>query len=679
MKNKYLNREISWLDFNARVLQEASDKEVPIIERLRFLGIFSNNLDEFFQVRYATVKRIAESEADKDKGRNKNAINLLDQITNKVIKLQTESSKILDSIQLSLKKEGIHFINENEVKQSQKEFLKDFFLREISPALVTIILSKRKKYDFTDNKAFLITKMSFKEHEDIHAIVEIPENISRFVVLPKESKKQYIMLIDDIIRYHLKIIFSYYNYDSIDTHMVKITRDAEMDIDDIDMSKSYIKKISEYVRKRKYSNPVRLVYDKDISESTLDFIIKKLKITSNDSLIPGARYHQRRDYMSFPDLSRDDLLYKKRKPLNISNLNIEANLLTQISKKDFLMYTPYHSFSYLVAFLRQSAIDPNVKSIKITLYRLSKNSNVISSLINAAKNGKKVLVQIELQARFDEENNIRIAEMLKLAGVELIFGVKGLKVHSKICLIERRDNNKKKFYGFISTGNFNESTAEVYTDYTLFTSNQGILKDVSKVFEFLKVNYKIQKYKHLIVSPHYTSSLLFSLINKEIENSVNGKKSQIILKLNSLTSHRFVDKLYEASNSVVKIKLIVRGICCLIPNIKNLSKNIEVVSIVDKYLEHPRVYVFENGGDKKVYISSADLMTRNLDNRVEVACPIYQEDLKKQILDTIQISLNDNVKSRVINLNKQNEFVENKNIKVRSQWDTYDYFYKINS
>ena len=679
MKNKYLNREISWLDFNARVLQEASDNKVPIIERLRFLGIFSNNLDEFFQVRYATVKRIAESEVDKFDGKNKTAINLLDQITNKVIKLQTKSSMILDSIQSSLKKEGIYFINENEVKQSQKEFLKDFFLREISPALVTIILSKRKKYDFTDNKAFLITKMMFKEHDDIHAIVEIPKSISRFVVLPKESKKQYIMLIDDIIRYHLKIIFSYYNYDSIDTHMVKITRDAEMDIDDIDMSKSYIKKISEYVKKRKYSNPVRLVYDKDISDSTLNFIIKKLKITSNDSLIPGARYHQRRDYMDFPDLSRHDLLYKKNKPLNISNLNIEANLLMQISKKDFLMYTPYHSFSYLVALLRQSAIDPNVKSIKITLYRLSKNSNVISSLINAAKNGKKVLVQIELQARFDEENNIRIAEILKLAGVELIFGVKGLKIHSKICLIERRQKNNKEFYGFISTGNFNESTAEVYTDYTLFTSNQAILKDVSKVFEFLKVNYKIQKYKHLIVSPHYTSSLLFSLIDKEIENSLNGKKSQIILKLNSLTSHRFIDKLYEASNSGVKIKLIIRGICCLIPNIENLSKNIEVISIVDKYLEHPRVYIFENGGNKKVYISSADLMTRNLDNRVEVACPIYQENLKKQILDTIQISLNDNVKSRVINLNKQNEFVENKNKKVRSQWDTYDYFYKINS
>ena len=679
MKNKYLNREISWLDFNARVLQEASDIKVPIIERLRFLGIFSNNLDEFFQVRYATVKRIAESGVDKDNGKNKKAINLLDQITNKVIRLQTKSSKILDSIQLSLKKEGIYFINENEVNESQKEFLKDFFLRKISPALVTIILSKKKKYDFTDNKAFLIAKMSFKKQDNIHAIVEIPENISRFVVLPKISKKQYIMLIDDIIRYHLKIIFSYYNYKKIDTHMVKITRDAEMDIDDIDLSKSYIKKISEYVNKRKYSNPVRLVYDKDISKSTLDFIIKKLKVTSNDSLIPGARYHQRRDYMDFPDLSRQDLMYEQKKALNILNFHIEANLLTQISKKDFLMYTPYHSFSYLVAFLRQSAIDPNVKSIKITLYRLSKNSNVISALINAAKNGKKVLVQIELQARFDEENNIRVSEMLEAAGVELIFGVKGLKVHSKICLIERRENNNKKFYGFISTGNFNESTAKVYTDYTLFTANQSILKDVSKVFEFLKVNYKIQKYKHLIVSPHYTSSMLFSMIDNEIENSKKGKKSGIILKLNSLTSYKFVDKLYEANNSGVKIKLIIRGICCLIPNLKNLSENIEVISVVDKYLEHPRVYIFENGGDKKVYISSADLMTRNLDNRVEVACPIYQKDLKKQVIDTIKISLNDNVKSRLINLNKQNEFVENKNKKIRSQWDTYDYFCMINS
>ena len=679
MKNKYLNREISWLDFNSRVLQEASDINVPIIERLRFLGIFSNNLDEFFQVRYATVKRIAESGVNKNDDKNQNAIHLLDQITNKVIKLQNKSSKILNSIQSSLKKENIYFINENQVKDSQKEFLKDFFLRKISPALVTIILSKSRKYDFTDNKAFLIANMIFNNQDNTYAIVEIPENISRFAVLPKISNKQYIMLIDDIIRYHLKIIFSNYNYERIDTNMVKITRDAEMDIDDIDLSKSYIKKISEYVNKRKYSNPVRLVYDKDISNTTLDFIIKKLKVTSNDSLIPGARYHQRRDYMDFPDLSRQDLMYKKKKPLNILNFHIESNLLTQISKKDFLMYTPYHSFSYLVAFLRQSAIDPNVKSIKITLYRLSKNSNVISSLINAAKNGKKVLVQIELQARFDEENNIRVSEMLKAAGVELSFGVIGLKVHSKICLIERRENNNKKFYGFISTGNFNESTAKVYTDYTLFTANQSILKDVSKVFEFFKVNYKIQKYKHLIVSPHYTSSMLFSMINHEIENSKKGKKSVIILKLNSLTSYKFVDKLYEASNSGVKIKLIIRGICCLIPNLKNLSENIEVISVVDKYLEHPRVYIFENGGDKKVYISSADLMTRNLNNRVEVACPIYQKDLKKQILDTIKISLNDNVKSRLINLNKQNEFVENKNKKIRSQWDTYDYFCKINT
>jgi len=380
--------------------------------------------------------------------------------------------------------------------------------------------------------------------------------------------------------------------------------------------------------------------------------------------------------MNFPDLGRSDLLYPKEKALDINGLKIESNLLDQISKEDFLMYTPYHSFSYLVSILRQSAIDPSVKSIKITLYRLSKKSNVISSLINAAKNGKKVLVQIELQARFDEENNIKVSQQLKAAGVDLIFGVKGLKVHSKICLIERFKGNKKRYYGFVSTGNFNESTAKIYSDFTLFTSNQKILKEVNKVFDFLKANYKIHDYKHLIVSPHQTSKKLFELIDNEISNVKKGLKGLIILKLNSFTSYKLVDKLYEASNSGVKIKLLVRGICCLIPNKIGMSENIEVKSVVDKYLEHSRVYVFENGGKTKVYISSADLMTRNIEKRVEVACPIYQENLKQQILETLYISDNDNVKTRLINYNIQNEFANNSNRTIRSQIDTYTYFKK---
>jgi len=672
---KYINRELSWLDFNARVLQEASNKEVPILERLRFIGIFSNNLDEFFQVRYATVKRIADAKPSiKNNKDNIAAKQLLDKITSKVISLQSESSLILESIEKSLKKENIVFINEKEVPESHKEFLKDYFIQKISPALVTVILSNNKLHDFKDNKAFLITNIKLIEKDNIYALVEIPRDISRFVVLPKKNDRQYIMLIDDIIRYHLDIIFSFFNYSHIEANMLKITRDAEFDIDDIDISKSYIKKIQEYVNKRKISNPVRLVYDKNISSSTLKYLIKKIKITSYDSLIPGGKYHHRSDYMNFPDLGRSDLLYPKEKSLDIKDLKIESNLLDQIEEKDFLMYTPYHSFSYLVSVLKQSAIDPTVKSIKITLYRLSKKSNVISSLINAAKNGKKVLVQIELQARFDEENNIKVSQQLKAAGVDIMFGVKCLKVHSKICLIERFKGNKKRYYGFVSTGNFNESTAKIYSDFTLFTSNQKILKEVHKVFDFLKANYKIYDYKHLIVSPHQTSNKLLELIDNEILNVKKGLKGHIILKLNSFTSYKFVDKLYEASKSGVKIKLLIRGICCLIPDKIGLSENIEVKSVVDKYLEHSRVYVFENAGDMKIYISSADLMTRNIEKRVEVACPIYQDDLKNQILETLYINDNDNVKSRLINHNSQNEFIINSKKIIRSQLDTYSYF-----
>jgi len=675
VESRYINRELSWLDFNARVLQEASNKDVPILERLRFIGIFSNNLDEFFQVRYATVKRIADTKTTtKNNKDNIAAKKLLDEITFKVINLQSESSLILDSIEKSLEKENIVFINEKEVFESHKEFLKDYFIRKISPALVTVILSNNKLHDFKDNKAFLITNIKLVDNTNIYALLEIPRDISRFVVLPKKDNKQYIMLIDDIIRYHLEIIFSFLNYSHIEAHMLKITRSAEFDIDDIDLSKSYVKKIQEYVNKRKISNPVRLVYDKSISSPTLAYLIKKIKITSYDSLIPGGKYHHRSDYMNFPDLQRSDLLYPKEKPLDIKGFKIESNLLDQMLIRDYLMYTPYHSFSYLVSVLRQSAIDPSVKSIKITLYRLSEKSNVISSLINAAKNGKKVLVQIELQARFDEENNIKVSQQLKASGVDLIFGVKGLKVHSKICLIERFKGNKKRYYGFISTGNFNESTAKIYSDFTLFTSNQKILKEVHKVFSFLKANYKIHDYKHLIVSPHQTSKKLFELIDNEILNVKKGLKGNIILKLNSFTSYKFVDKLYEASISGVKITLLVRGICCLVPNKIGFSDNIVIKSVVDKYLEHSRVYVFENGGDKKVYISSADLMTRNIEKRVEVACPIYQEDLKNQILDTLEISNNDNVKTRIINDLSQNKYANNLHKKNRSQWDTYSYF-----
>ena len=682
LSSQYINREISWLDFNERVLQEADDKSVPLLERLRFLGIFSNNLDEFFQVRYATVKRIAQSSKTGRKvfaGRS--AETLLKEITSKVISLQDDSLKILKRIYKEMEEENIFFIEENEVHREQEEFLKNYFIENVSPGLVTVILSEDQKQDLSDNKGFLIITMDLSKNikpNRLYALIEIPKEAERFVVLPRtKDDKQYVMMLDDLIRYNFHMIFNFFNYKSISAHMVKITRDAELDLEE-DVSISYIEKITMSVKDRMISDPVRLVYDKEIPNDTLEFVVRKLNIDSRDSLIPGGKYHHRRDYMNFPSLDRPDLLYSKFSPLQIPNLSLEENILKAIEKKDYLLYTPYQNFSYVIKFLREAAIDPKVKSIKITIYRLSKLSHVASALINAAKNGKKVLVQIELQARFDEQNNISFAEQLEASGVQLVFGIPGLKVHSKICVIERLGEKKNSRFGFISTGNFNESTARIYTDYTLFTANQKILKEVNKVFNFLEVNYKLKKYKHLIVSPQYAFNILSKLIDKEISNNKKGLPSGIKLKINNITNYKLVDKLYEASKAGVKVKMIVRGICCLVPGIEGLSENIKVISIVDKFLEHPRVYIFENAGNRKIYLSSADWMTRNIENRVEVGCPIYDKDLQQEILDIFYISWNDNIKARVVNKSPQNKIVTPSKDEFinRSQWETYAYYKK---
>jgi len=676
---RYINRELSWLDFNARVLQEANDKNVPLLERLRFLGIFSNNLDEFFQVRYATVKRIAQSSmTGKRVFAGKSAAALLKEITTKVIRLQDDSLNILNGIYKEMEKENIFFIDENEVLPEHQAFLNNYFIQNVNPGLVTIILSHDRNQDLSNNTAFLIVTMELSDPNEgfIYVLIEIPKDAQRFVVLPKkEDGKQYVMMLDDLIRYNFHKIFSFFNYKSIKAHMVKITRDAELDLEE-DVSKSYIDKITSSVKDRVISDPVRLVYDKEIPDRTLKFVMKKLSVDTTDSLIPGGKYHHRRDYMDFPSLNRPDLLYSPFPPLTLPELSLEDNILDAIDHKDYLLYAPYQDFSYVIKFLREAALDPKVRSIKITIYRLSKISHVASALINAAKNGKEVLVQIELQARFDEENNINFAEQLETAGVQLIFGIPGLKVHSKICVIEREHPKKNRRYGFISTGNFNESTAKIYTDYTLFTADQKILKEVNKVFNFLEVSYQLKKYKHLIVSPHYSASILTKLIDKEIQNHKKGLPSGISLKLNNVTNYPLVDKLYEASQAGVQIKMIVRGICCLIPGVKGMSENIKVISVVDKFLEHPRVYIFENGGEKKIYLSSADFMTRNIENRVEVGCPVYDKDLQKQILDTFNLSWEDNVKARWVNYNPQNKMVEMQEGQSprRSQWTTYEYF-----
>ena len=687
---RYIDREKSWLAFNARVLQEAADESVPLLERLRFIGIFSNNLDEFFRVRFAAIRRLSLSGLTGEKILGGiSAQQLVKDITKIVIKQQTESLQVLQQIENELVKQNIIIINENQISDEHENFIKDFFIQKISPELVTIILNDLAEFPLLkDTSGYLAIKLVMKskqknttigfvkaKSEVRYAIIEIPKNTNRIVQLPIKDGKQYLIMLDDLIRYNLSSIFNIFEYESISAHMIKITRDAQLDIDS-DMSKSMLEKIATSVKERRIGEPVRFVYDKSIGKDTLKFFLSKMGIDVTDGVIPGGRYHNRRDYMNFPNLGRFDLLYPPRIPLPVEGLSLDGSILSKIAEKDYLINAPFQSFSYLIKFLREAALDPKVTSIKITLYRLAKNSQIISSLINAAKNGKKVTVQIELQARFDEASNISYAEQMQQEGIELIFGIKGLKVHSKICLVERIEEGKLKRYGFISTGNFNENTANIYTDLTLFTSHQQILKDVSRIFDFFDVNYRLHRYKHLIVSPHYTRSKLYKLIEREIDNANLGLPAYINLKMNSISDFSMIEKLYDASNAGVKIKLQVRGVCSLIPGVKGMSENIEAVSIVDYFLEHSRSFIFCNNNDPEVYISSADFMSRNLDGRVEVTCPIYDESIKKQIIDTFNLSWKGNVKARYHSEKFENKYrvrAEGEPI-FRAQHETYNYY-----
>ncbi|RTY94924.1 polyphosphate kinase 1 [Flavobacterium sp. GT3R68] len=686
---RYIDREKSWLAFNARVLQEAADENVPLLDRFRFLGIFSNNLDEFFRVRFAAIRRLSLSGVSGEKVLGGvSAKQLVKDITEIVIQQQSESLRILNIIENKLEEENIFIINENEVSKEQENFIKDFFIQKVSPALVTIILNDLAEFPLLkDTSGYLAVKLVMKADEKAkllglvkqkpevrYAVIEIPKTINRFVVLPPSKDKQYIILLDDVIRYNLSSIFNIFDYKSVTAHMIKITRDAQLDIDS-DMSKSMLQKIATSVKDRRIGEPVRFVYDQSIGKDTLKFFLANMGIDASDSIIPGGRYHNRRDYMDFPNLGRYDLVYKQKIPLPVEGLSLEGSILNKIAHKDYLVNAPYQSFSYIIKFLREAALDPKVTAIKITLYRLAKNSQVISSLINAAKNGKKVTVQIELQARFDEASNISYAEQMQTEGIELIFGIKGLKVHSKICLIERIEEGKLKRYGLISTGNFNEATGKVYTDVTLFTSHQQILRDVSKIFEFFDVNYRVHRYKHLIVSPHYTRSRFYRLIDREITNAILGKEAFIKLKMNSLSDFQIIDKLYDASKAGVKIQLQIRGICSLIPGLKGMSENIEAISIVDNFLEHSRVYIFGNGGDPEVFISSADFMTRNIDGRVEVTCPIYDKDIKKELIDSFDIGWKGNVKARWHSEKLDNKYkAQGKDQVFRAQLEMYNYY-----
>jgi polyphosphate kinase len=672
-------RDISWLAFNERVLQEALDESNPIIERLRFLGIYSSNMDEFFRVRYASMKRLAQISSKKQlRLGQREPGDVLQEISEKVKDLQARSQEINDMLMAELSQHDIEFVNEKDLTAGQQDFVRNYFVNKVSPTVFTLMIDPDAPVpELRDKSIYLAIRMYLKGETDSPriALIEVPSDlVGRFVQLPRYGK-QYLMYLEDLIRYNLNYILFIFNIEKIEAHTIKITRDAELDLDD-DVSKGFLEKMTRSVKKRRIGDPVRFVYDQQISPEVLDFLINRIDLDNFDSLIPGGRYHNKKDLIKFPDLGNPDLEFERFPVYNHPDLDLDRSILEVLKTRDVLLFLPYHNFSYIIRTLREAALDPRVRSIEITLYRLADESRIISALVNAAKNGVEVTVVIELQARFDEANNIGWTEVLQTEGVNVIFGVQGLKVHSKIILITREEEDGIRHYASIGTGNFNESTARFYTDYHLLTANPNITKDAVKLFDFLRNNYKVMRYKHLIVSPHHTRKAFIALIDKEIDNSKKGRPAGIQLKLNSISDVKLIEKLYEASSYGVKIKLIVRGICSLIPGIKGVSENIEAISILDRYLEHSRLFIFTNGGSPRYFLGSADWMTRNLDFRVEVCTPIYDDKVKRQLRDHFDIIWKDNVKSRWHNEELNNEYRQIKGPKIRSQYAMHDYVKK---
>ncbi|MXV38378.1 polyphosphate kinase 1 [Flavobacteriaceae bacterium Ap0902] len=702
MSNKrYINREITWLKFNARVLQEAADETVPLLERLRFLGIYSNNLDEFYKVRYATVLRALEmdSKAYNNIIEGQSLKELLFEIRRTVADQQRMYDDTYERIIEELKNNDIFFIDEKEVNEQHAEFIRKFYQNKLSHTVAVYLWDESNDWypSLREDAYYLAIKMvrsvkrkHYRQHgfnfcfnkqkketpmDDItYAIVEVPTHLfSRFVILPSIDGKTYFMMLEDVVRYNLEEIFGIFDYEHIESHSIKSSKDAELDLDQ-DVQKSFLDRMSKSLEGRRSGEPVRLVYDKEMAPDTLEYIKNILKLNIYDSVSPGGRYHMKRDFIGFPDLGREDLNFKTIKPFVPTALSNVKSYINAVEKSDHMLYAPYEDYSVFLKFLRECAIDPRVKSLKITIYRVATQSQIISALINAARNGKKVTALLELRARFDEANNINWSKTLQDEGVNVIFGVADLKVHSKIGVIRYDKDGEERKIAFVSTGNFHEKTARIYTDFTLMTANRELADEVDDVFEFFQANYKIKNFKHLILSPFETRKKISKLIDQEIENHKKGLPAQVNFKVNSLSDKGIIDKLYEASAAGVEVRLVVRGICCLIPREPGLSETINAVSVIDKFLEHPRLYWFKNAGDDLVYISSADMMPRNIDHRVEVSCPIFNPILKKEIMDTFELSYTDNVKGRLQTADSREPYQTNDLPPNRSQLSIYNYY-----
>ncbi|WP_280671228.1 MULTISPECIES: polyphosphate kinase 1 [unclassified Dysgonomonas] len=674
------NRELSWLTFNDRVLQEAQDMNVPLLERLRFLGIFSNNHDQFVKVRVANVVRQART---KGKLSVKNTDNFLPKELLQKINEHTKNAQsiFIDTyynVLSEMEKQGIYVVNETQLNNKQIKFCREYFSNIISPRLVLLIIRKSIQLPFLkDDNVYHAVKMSSgKTDGNKYAIIQIPVSSAcpRFVVLPSKKNKNKIIFIDDIIRLCLDEIFFMFSYKEISAYAFKIMRDAQLTFND-DISKSIIDKMKEGLEDRLHGQPIRLIYDKEMPQDLFSIIATKLKLADSKYLEAGDRYHMLKDLMRFPKV-RPSLEYCNPTPLTHPDIKPFSSILKVIEKKDILLNYPYHTFNHFLDFLREAAIDPKVKSIYITLYRTAERSKVIRTLINAAKNGKEVVVLVELTARFDEEQNIESTDMLQKRGVKVIHGINGIKVHSKLVLVERKEGSATKGYAYIGTGNFNESSAQIYSDLGLFTANQHIVNDARAIFDFFRNTHKRFVCKKLLVSPYHMRSQLKDLIDQEISNARRNKPASICAKLNNLTDETMIKHLYKASQAGVKIRLIVRSACCLQPQVKGLSENIEVISIVDKYLEHSRLAIFHNNGKEQVYIMSADWMPRNLDRRVEVGTPIFDDKIRQTIKDIFEIQWADNVKARNLTVFGNNNYVHREyNTKIRrSQTELYEYY-----
>ncbi len=673
---RLVNREISWLHFNERVLQEAMDENNPIIERLKFLGIYSNNRDEFFRVRVATIKRIVLIDKKKE-NKKKTAQIVLNDILKTVEDQEKKFNSTFSIILKELKEHNIFFVDELQLKKEQGKFVHQYFKTDVAPYLFPIMLKNLDNSDaLQDNAIYLAVHLidSSKKKDEDYALIRVPSNIiSRFKLLPSTDNTNNVIMLDDVMRYCMGDIFAPFGFDTFHSYTIKFTRDAELNIDN-DISKSFIEQISDSIKKRKKGAPVRFVYDNDIPELFLNRLLRKLNITTSDNLRGGGKYHNFKDFMGFPKIGSKKLVYSKAKPLIHPDLKPGKSILKVIREKDILLHFPYQSFQSIVDLLREASIDTKVRAIKMTFYRAARDSNVINALINAARNGKNVTVFLEIQARFDEKANIYWTRKLREEGVKIIKTLPGYKVHSKLLLIRRKEAGKNIYYANLSTGNFNESTAKVYADDSLLIANQEIANEVNMLFHLFEMPYNPPKFKHLLVAPYELRNSFNKLLNTEIRNAKAGKDAWVILKLNNLVDTKITNKLYQAARAGVKIDIICRGICVLVPKVPGMSDNINVTSIVDKYLEHSRIQIFANDVNPLYYISSADWMIRNFDHRFETACPIYDSSLQKEILDILQLQLNDNVKSRMVNTVPINKYVEREDAyKVRSQFATFTY------